>query len=147
MACERALEARVVLGLELAQHVEIMEEPPGRLVEARDLAAIEDDGLERGERPAELAELAVAGDLDPEREPLAAVAARLSTASLRSPGEPVPEFRPWTLLPSTHNVASLWLVKRRSTRSPAHVSGTVAATSSQYVLQAGPSCSPSSTSR
>src|SRR6476661_4156592 len=47
-----------------------MEEPPGRLVEARDLAAIEDDGLERGERPAELAELAVAGDLDPEHEPL-----------------------------------------------------------------------------
>src|SRR5205807_3548148 len=60
------------VGLEATEHVEVVVQAPGARVEARDLTAVEHDRLERGIRARQLAEEAVAGELDAEVEALAA---------------------------------------------------------------------------
>src|SRR5689334_1494753 len=70
------IEAVGGVGLEPAEDVEIVVEAPGALVEAGDLAAVEDDRLEGGVGARELAEEAVAGELDAKVEALATGGAR-----------------------------------------------------------------------
>ena len=60
-----------VLGLEPAQHVEVVVQPPGARVEAGDLAAVEHHRLTAGIGARQLTEEAVAGELDAQVEPLA----------------------------------------------------------------------------
>ena len=68
-----------------------------------------------------------------------------SVAAMRS--RPAPLTSPCAGSPSTHTVASEFVTKRRSTREPAHASGTSAETSSHHVAHSGPSSMPSSASR
>ena len=71
LAGPRLVEPVHGVGLEPAEDVEVVVQIPGAAVEAGDPAAVEDDGLERRVRPRERAELAVAGQLDAQVEPLA----------------------------------------------------------------------------
>ena len=66
------VQAIVSVGLQPAQDVEVVMQLPRLAVEARDLAAVEHHRLERAVRRLEPAELAVAGQLDPQIQPFAA---------------------------------------------------------------------------
>ena len=72
-----------MVGLELAQNLEVEEEVPGLRIEARDIATVENDWLDRRvasfgpyQRLIEVAEHAVTGDLDLEPELLASACLR-----------------------------------------------------------------------
>ena len=72
LAGPRRVETVSRVGLEAAQDVEVVVQIPRPAVEPGDRTAVEHDRLERGIDPRQLAELAVARQLDAQVEPLAA---------------------------------------------------------------------------
>ena len=105
-----------VVGLQPAEHVEVVVQLPGLAVEAGDLAAVEHHRLDaRRTAASSCAELAVAGQLDPQVEPLAAGRrARSSWASIRCAHRAGVQALDGARRP-IHSVASLWLIHSRST--------------------------------
>ena len=149
LAQQLAAPRALLLVHQRRQHAEIGRELPRVRIEARDLAALEPerrrDRLRPLRRRVQLrpAEQPVAGDLHLRGDPAVGRderGARCGPGPRRSPA-------PATGSPSTHTVASEFVTKRRSTREPAHASGTSAETSSHHVAHSGPSSIPSSASR